>query len=307
MKRNKLLLILAMLVALTMVIAACGDDCAHETYGDWKITTAPTADATGEAIRICAACGTAETVTIAKLSDTSVWTASSSTATHTSAGKTVYTSTYGTVEVYVDRLSDHVYDKEIATGAYLVSAADCTHAAVYRKSCACGAVGTATFTSGNALGHDGKAVAEVAAVHTATALTNGTKAHHKCDRCGKLFSDAACTTEVTAESLVITVAHNYSGWKLDSEPTCVENGSLTHVCATCGKVETSVIPAHDHDYTSGKMVLVTSADAEYDDDGNILVGDEEATEYHAPICDICKIVDKSAKVEHKYGAWECYI
>lgn len=302
MKKSKLLLILAILVALTMVIAACDKDCAHETYSAWKITKAPTTDEAGEAIRVCAECGVADTTVVAKLSDTSVWTAASSTATHTSAGKIVYTSTtFGTVEVFVDRLGDHVYDKEVATDAYLVSAADCTHAAVYRKSCECGAVGTATFTKGTALGHNGKEVAAVAAVHTATTLTNGTKAHYECERCGLLFSDAACTTEVTAESLVVVVAHDFGGWTLVADATCTEDGSVTRTCATCGKVDEGVIPAHDHVYTSGKIVLVTSKDVVQEEDGEIIEGDEEATEFHAPVCDICGVVNKDAKVAHEFG------
>nr|MDD6335268.1 sortase B protein-sorting domain-containing protein [bacterium] len=46
----------------------------------------------------------------------------------------------------------HVYDQE--TLNFLVSPATCTSPAVYHKSCACGAEGTETFTSGVALSHD---------------------------------------------------------------------------------------------------------------------------------------------------------
>ena len=45
----------------------------------------------------------------------------------------------------------HVYDKEVATEDYLKTPANCTNAAVYYKSCECGAKGTETFTSGSAL------------------------------------------------------------------------------------------------------------------------------------------------------------
>ena len=48
----------------------------------------------------------------------------------------------------------HVYDKEVATEGYLKTGATCTEAAVYYKSCECGAKGTETFTSGSALVHD---------------------------------------------------------------------------------------------------------------------------------------------------------
>ena len=46
--------------------------------------------------------------------------------------------------------------------------------------------------------HDPKAVAEVAATCTAT----GTKAHYKCDYCGRLYLNATDTEEVTAAALV---------------------------------------------------------------------------------------------------------
>ncbi|MCR4846260.1 MAG: M6 family metalloprotease domain-containing protein, partial [Eubacterium sp.] len=48
----------------------------------------------------------------------------------------------------------HEFDQEKAEEEYLKNAADCTHAAVYYKSCKCGAKGTETFEHGNALGHD---------------------------------------------------------------------------------------------------------------------------------------------------------
>ena len=48
----------------------------------------------------------------------------------------------------------HVYNKEVATEGYLKTGATCTEAAVYYKSCECGAKGTETFTSGSALEHD---------------------------------------------------------------------------------------------------------------------------------------------------------
>ena len=51
-------------------------------------------------------------------------------------------------------LGDHSFTQEKAEEQYLKSAATCTAAAVYYKSCECGAKGTESFTSGSALGHD---------------------------------------------------------------------------------------------------------------------------------------------------------
>ena len=48
----------------------------------------------------------------------------------------------------------HQYNQEKAETGCLKTAATCTDRAVYYKSCVCGATGTATFGSGNSLGHD---------------------------------------------------------------------------------------------------------------------------------------------------------
>lgn len=48
----------------------------------------------------------------------------------------------------------HSFVKEVATADYLKTEADCENKAVYFKSCECGEKGTATFESGDKLGHD---------------------------------------------------------------------------------------------------------------------------------------------------------
>jgi hypothetical protein len=54
-------------------------------------------------------------------------------------------------------VAEHSFNQEVADAKYQKSAADCTHAAVYYKSCKCGEKGTETFTSGEPLGHKWKA------------------------------------------------------------------------------------------------------------------------------------------------------
>lgn len=44
--------------------------------------------------------------------------------------------------------AEHTYDQEVASEAYLASAADCSSPATYYKSCVCGKAGAATFISG---------------------------------------------------------------------------------------------------------------------------------------------------------------
>ena len=65
---------------------------------------------------------------------------------------------------------------EIVDEKYLASAADCENAALYYKSCDCGAHGEETFAYGEKLGHD------------LSKMTWNTKEHwKKCLRCGKLL------------------------------------------------------------------------------------------------------------------------
>ncbi len=53
-----------------------------------------------------------------------------------------------------ERAHEHVYNREVVSDEYLQTPADCTNSAVYYKSCSCGDKGSATFTSGDPLGHD---------------------------------------------------------------------------------------------------------------------------------------------------------
>ncbi|MBQ0133909.1 MAG: DUF4214 domain-containing protein, partial [Clostridiales bacterium] len=80
----------------------------------------------------------------------------------------------------VAKLTAHTFDKEVASEQYLKSAATCTAAAVYYKSCECGkASETETFTSGEALGHkwnDGEIT------KPATYFEDGEKTY-TCERC----------------------------------------------------------------------------------------------------------------------------
>lgn len=80
-------------------------------YGAWKLTKEPTLTEKGKAQRECAADGEKETVDVAKLSDTSVWTKDaekSEAPTHFKAGKDVYKSVYGEVAIALDSIP-HAY------------------------------------------------------------------------------------------------------------------------------------------------------------------------------------------------------
>ena len=121
-----------------------------------------------------------------------------------------------------------------------------------------------------------------------TCEEQGVAAHYKCTVCNKLFSDAAGTTEVTAESVVIP-AHSFStDWSKNSinhwhaatcghdvradegkhvyddgvittEPTCTTTGTKTYTCTVCGYsyAQYPPIAALGHDLTEVAGVAAT--------------------------------------------------
>ena len=136
MKRNKLLFVIAIVAMLAVLFVACDDGAQPEhthTYGAWTFTTAPTENAAGTAERVCS-CGDKETVTVAKLTDASVWTVSvSQDATHESAGFKAYKSdAFGTVTLTFPK-GQHAY------GAWEISTDPTeTTTGIARRFCACG-------------------------------------------------------------------------------------------------------------------------------------------------------------------------
>lgn len=136
MKRNKIMFVIAIVAILAVLFVACDEGTQPEhthTYGAWTVTTAPTEDTAGSATRACA-CGDVQTTTVAKLSDTSVWTVTvSQDATHETAGFKAYKSAdFGTFTVTVPK-GAHVY------GAWEISKKPTeTETGIARKYCDCG-------------------------------------------------------------------------------------------------------------------------------------------------------------------------
>lgn len=112
-------------------------------------------------------------------------------------------------EAYGEQLA-HAYTEEIVNADYLKSSADCTNAALYYKSCSCGAKGEETFESGTANGHS----------HTVLQY-NEMQHWYKCANCDDI------TTKV-----------NHSGGAAD----CTNKA----VCSTCNQVYGSAL---GHSYT----------------------------------------------------------
>ena len=113
------------------------------------------------------------------------------------------------VSVTVTAPHSHVYDQEVATAEHLKTAATCTAAAVYYKSCTCGENGEETFTSGSALGHDYTKNVENN-TYLKTAASNCTEYNvywYACSRCDANAKDDAAATDKYYTS---TTAGNHS-------------------------------------------------------------------------------------------------
>ncbi len=83
---------------------------------------------------------------------------------------------------------------------------------------------------------------------------NSVNAHYKCNACGRLFKDSACTQETNLNEL--TLAGTGHGLKeVVVDPTCEEAGYSSFVCEYCGQTfEGNTIPALGHDWDAGTVV-----------------------------------------------------
>ena len=141
--------------------------------------------------------------------------------------------------IYVFR--DHVHKfEEIVADEYLKTAATCTEAAVYYKSCSvCGVVSDETFTSGEALGHDlfcdencEELENYLAAEATCTTRAKYYKHCHVCDYVSdETFEDGTAL----GHKIVEVVEDKY----LKSAATCTEAAVYYKSCERCGEAITA--------------------------------------------------------------------
>lgn len=142
-------------------------------------------------------------------------------------------------------LHQHSFTIQNTGDVYLKSSATCTSPAVYYKSCSCGEKGTATFTSGVALGHNWGGWTHI----------NDTKTHKRiCSRdSGHIETDDCAFT-----SAVIS-------------PTETSLGYTRHTCKDCGyyyddtftKVTNSITSLTLEGWTYGQSANTPSATAAY--------------------------------------------
>ncbi|MBQ6266461.1 MAG: InlB B-repeat-containing protein, partial [Clostridia bacterium] len=157
--------------------------------------------------------------------------------------------------------------------------------------------------------------------NAATCLAAGNTEYWYCSGCQKYFSNAAGTTEITQASTVIaqkahsytgavrdnndgthsfkcvngcnqyggTVSCNYGDWGEDSA-TCLEGGTHSRTCQTCGHTDTAATSALGHNYQFTRTVAPTCTEQGYD----------------IYTCSRCNATENRNYVNatgHSYGAW----
>ena len=211
-----------------------------------------------------------------------------------------YQSKTATVEIEVKEAQvqhTHVYDREVAEAGYLKSEATCTQAATYYKSCACGEMGTETFTSGDPLGHDfaeewsydgenhwkmcqrdGCAEKDELAAHSGGTATCEQKA--VCAVCGQEYGQLA---QHVYDREVAEAGY------LKSEATCTQAATYYKSCA-CGEKGTETFTVGEplgHDFAEEWSHDETSHWKECLRDGCTEKTESGAHTYEDGICTIC--------------------
>ncbi|MBE5745360.1 MAG: hypothetical protein E7355_04405 [Clostridiales bacterium] len=122
-------------------------------------------------------------------------------------------------EEYGEKLPEEahvcVFDKEVVNDAYRYKKADCINPATYYKSCACGEIGTDTFTFGEALGHTGGEATEEYGPF--------------CDRCGEEYGEKLGVHTCVFDQEIINDEYKAS------DATCLVRATYYYACSVCGE------------------------------------------------------------------------
>ena len=178
----------------------------------------------------------------------------------------------------------------------------------------CGFDRTVLHTCGNGTKQDGQG---------ATCTVNGWKDYYKCS-CGKIYTDAACTNEITSFEEwkngdgKIAAGHSYGDLIAKADATCSQAGMQAHFeCSVCHtlfdadkavKTEnelTIAIDANAHTYGAwtsngdGTHTRVCSLNAEHKENGNCAGGTATCTE--KAVCAICNTA-YGTTAAHSYGS-----
>ena len=120
----------------------------------------------------------------------------------------------------------HDYNQRVVDAKYLKSPATCTTPATYYYSCVCGAVGTETFTDGEAKGH------------TFSDQWSYNEIQHW----------RAATCEHKDEKIQVG-DHIWNPGVITTQPTATTKGVKTYTCSVCGATKTEEVAPSTHQHT----------------------------------------------------------
>ena len=118
----------------------------------------------------------------------------------------------------------------------------------------CGNCGIIKADTEQALGHN----LEYHAAVEATCTAEGSIEHWSCSRCGKNFSDAEGSIEVTSIQNG-ALGHSWNAGVVTTAATCTTAGVKTYTCTRCGATKTETIAALGHSLTHHAAVAATCA------------------------------------------------
>ena len=144
--------------------------------------------------------------------------------------------------------------------------------------------------------HEEHVLTHVAATE-ATCTENGNSEYWSCSDCGKYFSDAQATTEISRSDTVVPAkGHTYGEWEIIKEATCTEDGTEERECSVCHATEQQAVPSAGHAF---------SADWSYDDTEHWHAcqncGEVRGTAAHTyvgGVCSVCGAHEPSVGLEY---------
>ena len=238
-------------------------DTVDHTFSEWRTTSAPTCIASGEEARTCSVCSKKETRTVSALGHNYIGTVTAPTCTE--QGYTTYQCSRCTSS-YKGNYTDPAGHKWSAWTQ--TKAPSCTADGAQERSCSvCNTKQTGEITK---LGHNYKTTV------VPPSCTERGYTLHSCTRCSDNYKDTytAATGHSYTDSVVppsctdkgytvhtcskcgssykdnetSAAGHSFGAWETTKAASCLDAGSKSRKCKTCGEIETQPVEKLGHDY-----------------------------------------------------------
>ena len=272
-------------VTSDLKVYATYKDVAHTLVDNGSV--APTCEANGTTNRKCTVCNFTSSVTETALGHS--WgNPVNHAATCTDAGYNTFTCTREGCGKTKDESDGSVALGHDFTVTVTDIAATCTEPGKLVMKCS--RCDVTSESKRDALGH----AKEIHAAKAADCTTDGNIYYVYCTRCGKYFSDEACTNEITKDAAVLShFGHDWGEWTEVTAATCLGEGSKKRVCKNdATHVEVGVIPANGHTEVIDAAVAATCTET----------GLTEGK--HCSVCDAVIVKqDIVPATGHKWGDW----